>query len=192
MTCRWSGLLAIVYFFPRVSTLSPLCNSCFRICFPEIIYFDSHFDMFSRSLCFLLFLDLFISCSFVSFMFKGVFSFHFFICFHVFSFPAFFSLEKPITNPDHWHVDPLSFAHLTTCPYRLLMSRPLPAQHAMLAGRQLRWKLHCHRHRGRDVQAVRSTAAGDGGDFEEVGSTAGVIITWDFSGLFGFASNGLP
>ena len=118
--------------------------------------------------------------------------FHFFICFHVFSFPAFFSLEKPITNPDHWHVDPLSFAHLTTCPYRLLMSRPLPAQHAMLAGRQLRWKLHCHRHQGRDVQAVRSTAAGDGGDFEEVGSTAGVIITWDFSGLFGFASNGLP
>ena len=67
------------------------------------------------------------------------------------------------------------------------MSRPLPAQHAMLAGRQLRRQLHRHRHRGRDVQAVRSAAAGEGGDFEEVGSTAGVIITWDgWDGLFGF------
>ena len=140
-----------------------------------------HFVFFCFLIC------LFHVPSFLSF-FKVFSVFHSFLFFHVFSFLfiscIFFSLEKPITNPDHSHVDPLSFAHLATCPYRLLMSRPLPAQHAMLAGRQLRWKLHCHRHRGRDVQAVSSTAAGDGGDFEEVGSTAGVIITWDFYGLF--------
>ena len=58
----------------------------------------------------------------------------------------------------------------------LLMARPLPAQHAMLAGRQLRGKRHRHRHRGRDVQAVQGTTAGDGGDLEEVGGTAGVLI----------------
>ena len=133
-----------------------------------------HFVFFCFLIC-LFHVPSFLSC-------LKVFSFfHVFICFHVFSFLfiscIFFSLEKPITNPDHSHVDPLSFAHLATSPYRLLMSRPLPAQHAMLTGRQLRWKLHCHRHRGRDVQAVSSTAAGDGGDFEEIGSTAGVIIT---------------
>ena len=103
-------------FFPRVSTLSPLCNSCFRIWFPEIIYSDSHFDMFSRSFYFLLFLDLFISCSFISFMFKGVFRFSFFpflfMYFHFFSFPAtHFSLEQPVPNPDHSTIfDPLRFA----------------------------------------------------------------------------------
>ena len=91
MTRQWSGLLAIVCFFsPRVSTLSPLCKSFCRIWFPEITYRDSHFDMFSRSFCFLLFLvflDLFISPSFLSFF--QVFSFFIFFSFSCFVIVSF-------------------------------------------------------------------------------------------------------
>ena len=108
-------------FVPRVSTLSPLCNWCFRIWFPEIILvthistcFLVHFVFF----CFLCFLI----CLFhvPSFFFH---SFHFFISSHVFFVFSFFiylhffsflfisfhflllSLEKNITNPNHLHVD---------------------------------------------------------------------------------------
>ena len=77
-------------FLPRVPTLSPLCNSYFRIWFPEILYSDSHFDMFSRQLCFLLFLVflyLFIPCSWFLSLFRW---FHaFFFSFIFISFPCF-------------------------------------------------------------------------------------------------------
>ena len=122
-------------FVPRVPTLSRLCNSCFKIWFPNILYSDSHFDMFSCWFCFLLiflcflmclfdvwFLSLFpvFSCffficvSFVSFFFWFVFLV--FLCillyFYVFSFlfiyvhfVFLFHLKKNITYRDHLQFD---------------------------------------------------------------------------------------
>ena len=86
-------------FLPRVPSLSPLCNSCFWIWFQEILYIDSHFDMFSFFffLFFLVFLDLFVSCSLISFIVSGVFRFfsmflHFFPFFHVVFHLLYFSV----------------------------------------------------------------------------------------------------
>ena len=104
---------------PRASTLSPLCNACFRIWFREIIYSDSHFDMFSRSVCFLLFfvsLDLFIppflslfqvcssSLSHLCFTFSRLVSFFFIILISC-HFLLFFSWEN------HYQSRPLAFRY---------------------------------------------------------------------------------
>ena len=129
---------AVLPFFPRVSSQSPIPSSCleygglqcshiFIICC--VLYcFQFSFMVYFISWCLLmcyLFSFIFIYVHLFSFMFIyfHLFSFIFIYCnfFSFFNFLFFFSLEKTITNLNHLHVDPrLSSADV------ILFSEPIP------------------------------------------------------------------